>query len=430
MRLLPCLLAFLMLAIVTTDVRARSAPVAHDDEYFTTQSDNLSVDDPGVLLNDDDADGDPLTAILVDSSQATGLLFLAPDGSFEYEPGGFIGVESFTYKANDGTQDSNIASITFTVTAGTGVVTYTNEADYLAALAALGHTVQLESFEDEATWGVARTPVTLPSVTSQGITWTSNIGSSQVTTGTGPALHGSYGFFALPHGDYLAGPQCLTPGVCTDRWRGSSVQPLVAIGGWFKSAGQGKLIAFLNDDTTTPLGFNGAGVSVSWRFLGIIDPAGFNSFEFREVEGTSEDAVYIFGDKFSFARGDSGVWMDLGHGLGGAAEKPALVGQGTLASSSPMSITLSGARANAVVWLCVGLGTVNAPFYGGTFVPNINPPGFALPLLTEGSGSLVISDTWPAGVPSGFSIYLQDWIVDRAGPFGFAASNALQGTSP
>jgi hypothetical protein len=124
------------------------------------------------------------------------------------------------------------------------------------------------------------------------------------------------------------------------------------------------------------------------------------------------------------------VWTDLGQALPGTAGSPELVGEGPLEAGSPLAITLQSARPNAVAWLCFGLGTVYAPFFGGVFVPDIDPPGFALPLLTDGGGELAIADNWPPGVPSDFSIFLQYWIEDPAGPLGFAASNAIQGTTP
>ena len=43
---------------------------------------------------------------------------LSPDGSFLYIPvSGFSGTDSFTYRANDGTADSNVATVTITVNA-------------------------------------------------------------------------------------------------------------------------------------------------------------------------------------------------------------------------------------------------------------------------------------------------------------------------
>ena len=207
-------LTLAMAVILSAAAPINSPPVAVDDAYDAVQGDNLSVDDPGVLGNDTDPDGDALTAILVDSTGASGQLFLFSDGSFEYEPApGFVGTDTFIYKANDGSADSNLASVSFDVSPSTGggPVAYTNESAFLAALAGAGHAALTEGFEDDAAWGPARHPTTLPSVTSQGLTWTSNNATSLITTGPGPALNGAYGFFCLPHGNYTAGPQCATP---------------------------------------------------------------------------------------------------------------------------------------------------------------------------------------------------------------------------
>ena len=423
--ILPFSIALLLAGIAS----GQTAPVAHDDNYTTAQGDNLSVDAPGVLGNDDDAENDPLTAILVDSSNTVGLLILESNGSFEYEPRGFIGTESFTYKANDGSLDSNLATITFTVTPGTNATGYTDEALYLNALAGHGFAPVLESFEDPAVWGPYRSPNTAPSVTSQGITWESPIGASEVTTGPGPALHGNFGFFALPHGDYLAGPQCTLPGICTDRWKGTSSQTLVAIGGWISAAGQGKIELYLDDDTANPIDLGGGGVT-GYRFFGVVAPQGFHTFEFRELEGTSGDAVYIFGDKFTFAHAASGPFADLGNGLAGTHGIPALTGSGTLIGGDPFSITLANARENSMAWLVIGLTRQDLPFRGGLLVPSLDLPGFPMVLPTGPTGTLPISTLWPPSIPSALTAYMQYWVADPAGPFGFAASNALSATTP
>ncbi len=69
-----------------------------------------------VLNNDTDVDGDPLTAILV-TDVSNGTLVLNADGTFTYTPDpNFSGVDSFTYKANDGTAESNTVTVTLNVT--------------------------------------------------------------------------------------------------------------------------------------------------------------------------------------------------------------------------------------------------------------------------------------------------------------------------
>ena len=88
--------------------------MAVDDAYGVEEDGTLSIAAPGVLANDDDVEGDPLTAILV-TGTGNGTLALYADGSFTYTPGaGFNGVDSFAYTADDG--DGGIATATVQIT--------------------------------------------------------------------------------------------------------------------------------------------------------------------------------------------------------------------------------------------------------------------------------------------------------------------------
>ncbi len=70
-----------------------------------------------VLANDTDPEHDSLTAILV-NGPSNGTVTLNTDGTFSYTPNtSFVGTDSFTYKANDGNLDSNVATVTITVNA-------------------------------------------------------------------------------------------------------------------------------------------------------------------------------------------------------------------------------------------------------------------------------------------------------------------------
>jgi VCBS repeat-containing protein len=94
-------------------------PVANPNTYNTGFGAQLTVNAPGVLGNDTDADNDPLTAVL-QNDVSNGTLSLSPNGSFIYQPnGGFSGADGFTYVANDGTDNSNVATVTINV-AGPG----------------------------------------------------------------------------------------------------------------------------------------------------------------------------------------------------------------------------------------------------------------------------------------------------------------------
>jgi VCBS repeat-containing protein len=105
-------------ATVAITIRAiNEAPVARPDSFATDESTPLVVGAPGVLANDTDSDGDTLTAVLV-SGPNYGTLTLNPNGSFVYTPWAYYnGTDWFTYKANDGQLDSNVATVTITVNA-------------------------------------------------------------------------------------------------------------------------------------------------------------------------------------------------------------------------------------------------------------------------------------------------------------------------
>jgi VCBS repeat-containing protein len=92
------------------------APVAVDDEGTTDEGEPLTVEAPGVLGNDTDADdGDDLMAEVV-AGPSSGQLTLDPDGSYTYTPNAnFNGRDTFTYRANDGTANSNTATVTINV---------------------------------------------------------------------------------------------------------------------------------------------------------------------------------------------------------------------------------------------------------------------------------------------------------------------------
>ena len=101
-------------------VATGNAPRAANDFYNTPENTALNVPARGVLANDNDADT-PLaniTAILVAGPSHASSFTLNFDGSFDYTPEtNFRGVDSFTYKANDGSADSNIAMVTIAVIA-------------------------------------------------------------------------------------------------------------------------------------------------------------------------------------------------------------------------------------------------------------------------------------------------------------------------
>ncbi len=105
--------AVAMVTILITNVN--DAPVARDDAYTTPAETLLTMLAPGVLANDSDVEGDPLTAALV-SNPWHGTVTLNANGSFAYQPAtNFSGLDTFTYRASDGGATSGGATVTITV---------------------------------------------------------------------------------------------------------------------------------------------------------------------------------------------------------------------------------------------------------------------------------------------------------------------------
>jgi hypothetical protein len=91
-------------------------PAAAGDAYTATADVVLDVPAAGgVLQNDADPDGDPLSAERV-APPAHGVVYVAPDGAFVYVPhSGFTGDDAFTYRACDGALRSDVTTVTLTV---------------------------------------------------------------------------------------------------------------------------------------------------------------------------------------------------------------------------------------------------------------------------------------------------------------------------
>lgn len=95
-----------------------AGPVAKADSYSVLRGGTLLVDAAtGVLANDTEPQAKPLIAILV-SGPTQGTLTLNADGGFTYvnNNGSAATSDSFTYKASNGTVDTNAATATITIT--------------------------------------------------------------------------------------------------------------------------------------------------------------------------------------------------------------------------------------------------------------------------------------------------------------------------
>jgi len=92
-------------------------PTANNDSYIAIHGRTLTISATnGVLVNDTDAYGKPLSAAIVVAA-GHGTVTLQPDGSFTYTPAaGFVGTDTFTYQDNDGPLSGNVATVTIDVT--------------------------------------------------------------------------------------------------------------------------------------------------------------------------------------------------------------------------------------------------------------------------------------------------------------------------
>ena len=94
---------------------ANRPPEVQDDAYAGSIDQMLTIAAPGVLANDTEVDGDPVTVALV-YNVAQGVLSLSTNGGFTYiPPNGFFGQTFFRYHALDKDGTSAVANVTLTI---------------------------------------------------------------------------------------------------------------------------------------------------------------------------------------------------------------------------------------------------------------------------------------------------------------------------
>jgi len=117
-------------------------------------------------------------------------------------------------------------------------------------------------------------------------------------------------------------------------------------------------------------------------------------------------------------------WVDLGASKPGVGAPPEMLAAGTLMGGSSNAVALTGAPGSTWAWLVAGMSALDAPFKGGTMVPD---PQLVLPLQLGAKGAVLLPFTWPTAMPQDVSIFLQFWVQDPAASLGLSASNALRG---
>jgi hypothetical protein len=240
------------------------------------------------------------------------------------------------------------ALLVFAGIANAVTMVYTDEALYLSDLASFGYAPITESFENNTVWADSRnsivTPGSTPSVTSKGITWTSNgwapdYPQNNIATGDvgGSAPDGTYAIYSLPHGltndsgiycDSAEDPNIPIECFQNDglRIESETGDTLYAFGGRVDSNTGTPKITFLldgvdingNDTDNIDNEQREGDVADNWDFIGVIDTDGFLTAEIRELRGKDYQQVLLFADDFTIGVSTvpipASVWL-FGSGL-------------------------------------------------------------------------------------------------------------------
>ncbi len=112
-------------------ITLNAAPIAVADPWYATPTNaslTVGTSDTTLLENDWDPEASSISASLVSSPANGTLSTFNADGTFTYVPNtGFSGLDSFTYKVNDGSDDSNVVSASIAVGGDLGVRTNLEE---------------------------------------------------------------------------------------------------------------------------------------------------------------------------------------------------------------------------------------------------------------------------------------------------------------
>ena len=130
-------------------------PLANDDDYYTLHDTSISEAAPGVMGNDWDDDGDPITAVLItgpthNDPDGPPSFDLSADGSFYYRPKpDWAGQDEFTYYVTDGIDDSPPATVHLYVD---------NTPPVAQPIEAVVHWAQDPSYQELSLWDVFYDP--------------------------------------------------------------------------------------------------------------------------------------------------------------------------------------------------------------------------------------------------------------------------------
>lgn len=178
------------------------------------------------------------------------------------------------------------------------------------------------------------------------------------------------------------------------------------------------------------------GTAASWVDLSAYLPPGFSYSIARGVERDAYN-TYIAGYGFNTTTGQEEAlfwtdlaFSDLGSGLAGTYGAPKLSGKGTLEPGSPGLLSLTSASEDKAAVLFVTPVSTPVPLMGGVLIAFGGPFTLVLNVTTDGNGNLSFPFTWPSGLPSATTFFMQYAIQDPAALQGISLSNAIKGVTP
>ena len=141
------------------------SPVAQNDTYTLPEGTTLNQPAPGLLQNDTDPESGGLTASKV-TDPINGTVTVNPNGSISYTHNGSeTTTDAFTYRISDGTNQSNIATVSLTITPVNENPVAQNDAYTLAEGATLNQSAPglLQNDTDPESSGLTASKITDPS---------------------------------------------------------------------------------------------------------------------------------------------------------------------------------------------------------------------------------------------------------------------------
>jgi PKD repeat protein len=191
-------------AIDSHTIRIQDVTAFDDNGYAVTTGSALNVAAPGVLANDTEIANHPLTAALF-SGASHGLATVSADGSFSYTPvPHFVGTDTFTYVANNGTTNSLPATVTIMVNKAVLTVT-ANDASMLYGAHVPTFTFSFTGF---VSGDIAASIAGVPALTTPA-TSSSNVGLYSIVPSPGTLSSSTYTFSFVP-GMLAIGPAPLS----------------------------------------------------------------------------------------------------------------------------------------------------------------------------------------------------------------------------